>query len=162
MLSLGATFVGSDLVAADAETKGGYARAQGDDERDRTLAAIARHIVTQDLVITTALIPGRAAPVLITKAMVESMQPGSVIVDLAAEAGGNCELTKPGETIRVAGVTIIGAVNLASTVPFHASQMLSRNILTLLQHLIKENTLTIDLTDEITKAMVVTHDGALV
>jgi NAD(P) transhydrogenase subunit alpha len=100
--------------------------------------------------------------VLITKAMVESMRPGSVIVDLAAEAGGNCELTKPNETIQVSGVTIIGAVNLASTVPFHASQMLSRNVLTLLQHLIKENTLTIDLTDEITKAMVVTHDGAVV
>jgi NAD(P) transhydrogenase subunit alpha len=149
-------------VAADAETKGGYARAQGEDERERTLAAIARHIVTQDLVITTALIPGRPAPVLVTKAMVESMLPGSVIVDLAAEAGGNCELTKPNETIHVGGVTIIGAVNLPSTVPFHASQMLSRNILTLLQHLIQENTLTIDLTDEITKAMVVTHDGAVV
>ncbi len=135
VMSLGATFVASDLVAADAETKGGYARAQGEEERERTLAAIARHIVNQDLVITTALIPGRAAPVLITKSMVESMQPGSVIVDLAAEAGGNCELTKPNETIRVGGVTIIGAVNLPSTVPYHASQMLSRNILTLLQHL---------------------------
>jgi NAD(P) transhydrogenase subunit alpha len=162
VMSLGATFVGSDLVAADAETKGGYARAQGEDERERTLAAIARHIVNQDLVITTALIPGRPAPVLITKAMVESMQPGSVIVDLAAEAGGNCELTKPNDTIHAGGVTIIGAVNLAATVPFHASQMLSRNILTLLQHLIKENALTIDLTDEITKAMVVTHDGVVV
>jgi proton-translocating NAD(P)+ transhydrogenase subunit alpha len=162
VMSLGATFVASDLVAADAETKGGYARAQGEEERERTLAAIGRHIVDQDLVITTALIPGRAAPVLITKAMVESMRPGSVIVDLAAEAGGNCELTKPNETIRVAGVTIIGAVNLPATVPFHASQMLSRNVLTLLQHLIKENTLTIDLEDEITKAMVVTHDGVVV
>jgi len=84
-----------------------------------------------------------------------------VIVDLAAEAGGNCELTKAGESIVVHGVTIIGAVNLPSTVPYHASQMLSRNILTLLQHLIKENALAIDLTDEITKAMVVTHDGAV-
>jgi H+-translocating NAD(P) transhydrogenase subunit alpha len=162
VMSLGATFVASDLVAADAETKGGYARAQGEEERERTLAAIGRHIVDQDLVITTALIPGRAAPVLITKAMVESMRPGSAIVDLAAEAGGNCELTKSNETIRVGGVTIIGAVNLPATVPFHASQMLSRNVLTLLQHLIKENTLTIDLNDEITKAMVVTHDGVVV
>lgn len=162
VMSLGATFVGSDLVAPDAETKGGYARAQGDEERERTLAAIARHIVDQDLVITTALIPGRPAPVLITAAMVRSMRPGSVIVDLAAEAGGNCELTKPGETVTENGVTIIGAVNLPSTVPFHASQMLSRNILTLLQHLIQENTLTIDLDDEITKAMVVTHDGVVV
>jgi len=162
VMSLGATFVASDLVSPDAETKGGYARAQGDEERERTLAAIARHIVDQDLVVTTALIPGRAAPVLITRAMVESMRPGSVVVDLAAEAGGNCELTKPGESIVVNGVTIIGAVNLPSTVPYHASQMLSRNVLTLLQHLIKDNTLTIDLTDEITKAMVVTHDGAVV
>ncbi|HEY2898834.1 MAG TPA: Re/Si-specific NAD(P)(+) transhydrogenase subunit alpha [Gemmatimonadaceae bacterium] len=162
VMSLGATFVASDLVAADAETKGGYARAQGEEERERTLAAIGRHIVDQDLVITTALIPGRAAPVLITKAMVESMRPGSVIVDLAAEAGGNCELTKPNETIQVNGVTIIGAVNLPATVPFHASQMLSRNVLTLLQHLIKDNTLTIDLNDEITKAMVVTHEGVVV
>lgn len=160
VMSLGATFVASDLV--DAETKGGYARAQGEEERERTLAAIGRHIVDQDLVITTALIPGRAAPVLITKAMVESMRPGSVIVDLAAEAGGNCELTRPNETIHVGGVTIIGAVNLPATVPFHASQMLSRNVFTLLQHLIKENALTIDLDDEITKAMVVTHDGVVI
>jgi NAD(P) transhydrogenase subunit alpha len=100
--------------------------------------------------------------VLITRAMVESMRPGAVIVDLAAEAGGNCELTKAGETVVVNGVSIIGAVNLPSTVPYHASQMLSRNLLTLLQHLIKDNTLTIDLTDEITKAMVVTHDGVVV
>ena len=161
VMSLGATFVASDLVSPDAETKGGYARAQGEEERERTLAAIARHIVDQDLVVTTALIPGRAAPVLITREMVASMRPGSVIVDLAAEAGGNCELTKAGESIVVHGVTIIGAVNLPSTVPYHASQMLSRNILTLLQHLIKENALAIDLTDEITKAMVVAHDGAV-
>jgi H+-translocating NAD(P) transhydrogenase subunit alpha len=162
VMSLGATFVASDLVAPDAETKGGYARAQGEEERERTLAAIARHIVEQDLVITTALIPGRAAPVLITAAMVRAMRPGSVIVDLAAEAGGNCELTRPGETVAENGVTIIGAVNLPSTVPFHASQMLSRNILTLLQHLIRENALTIDLNDEITRAMIVTHDGVVV
>ncbi len=162
VMSLGATFVASDLVSSDAETKGGYARAQGEDERQRTLAAIGRHIVDQDLVITTALIPGRAAPVLITKDMVESMRAGSVIVDLAAEAGGNCELTKANETIHVNGVAIIGAVNLPATVPFHASQMLSRNVLTLLQHLIKDNALTIDLNDEITKAMVVTHDGVVV
>ena len=162
VMSLGATFVASDLVSSDAETKGGYARAQGEEERERTLAAIARHIVDQDLVVTTALIPGRAAPVLITRAMVESMRPGAVIVDLAAEAGGNCELTTAGETVVVNGVSIIGAVNLPSTVPYHASQMLSRNVLTLLQHLIKDNTLTIDLTDEITKAMVVTHDGVVV
>jgi NAD(P) transhydrogenase subunit alpha len=92
--------------------------------------------------------------------MVKGMHPGAVIVDLAAEAGGNCELTKPGETIAVNGVTIIGAMNLAATVPLHASEMLSRNILTLLQHLIKDGALKLDPAEEITKAMLITHDGA--
>jgi len=159
--SLGASFVASDLVSASAEDKGGYAKAQGDDERQRTLDAIGKHIVNQDLVVTTALIPGKPAPVLITEAMVKAMRPGAVIVDIAAEAGGNCELTKPGETVTVHDVTIIGAVNVAATVPLHASEMLSRNILTLLQHLIKENALKIDPAEEITKAMLVTHDGAI-
>jgi NAD(P) transhydrogenase subunit alpha len=159
--SLGATFVATDLVSASAEDKGGYAKAQAEDERARTLDAIAKHIVSQDLVITTALIPGKPAPVLITAAMVKGMRPGAVIVDLAAEAGGNCELTKPGETVVVNDVTIIGAMNLAATVPLHASEMLSRNVLTLLQHLIKDGAITIDPAEEITKAMLVTHDGAI-
>ncbi len=159
--SLGARFVASELVSAAAEDKGGYAKAQADDERARTLDAIGKHIVSQDLVITTALIPGKPAPVLITEAMVKGMRLGAVIVDLAAEAGGNCELTKPGETITVHGVTILGALNLAATVPLHASEMLSRNVLTLLQHLIKEGGLKIDPAEEITKAMLVTHDGAV-
>jgi NAD(P) transhydrogenase subunit alpha len=159
--SLGATFVAADLAAADAEVKGGYAREQAEDERQRTLDAIGKHIVDQDLVVSTALIPGKPAPVLITEAMVRCMKPGSVIVDLAAEAGGNCELTRPGETVRAHGVRIVGAVNLQGTVPFHASQMLNKNLVTLLQHLLKDNALTIDLGDEITRAMVVTHDGAV-
>jgi len=159
--SLGASFVASELVSATAEDKGGYAKAQADDERQRTLDAIGKHIVTQDLVITTALIPGKPAPKLITEAMVKGMRPGAVIVDLASEAGGNCELTKPGETVIVNDVTIIGSLNLAATVPLHASEMLSRNILTLLQHLIKDNALKIDPAEEITKAMLVTHDGAI-
>ena len=159
--SLGASFVASDLVSAAAEDKGGYAKAQADDERQRTLDAIGKHIVSQDLVITTALIPGKPAPKLITEAMVKGMRPGAVIVDLAAEAGGNCELTKPGETVTVHGVLIIGAMNLAATVPLHASEMISRNVLTLLQHLIKENALKLDPAEEITKAMLVTHDGAI-
>ncbi len=159
--SLGATFVATDLVSASAEDKGGYAKAQAEDERARTLDAIGKHIVSQDLVVTTALIPGKPAPVLITAAMVKGMRPGAVIVDLAAEAGGNCELTKPGETVVVNGVTIIGAMNLAATVPLHASEMLSRNVLTLLQHLMKEGAIAIDPAEEITKAMLVTHDGAI-
>jgi len=159
--SLGASFVASELVSAGAEDKGGYAKAQAEDERQRTLDAIGKHIVSQDLVITTALIPGKPAPKLITEAMVKGMRPGAVIVDLASEAGGNCELTRPGETITAHDVTIIGAMNLAATVPLHASEMLSRNMLTLLQHLIKDNALTLDPAEEITKAMLVTYDGAI-
>jgi H+-translocating NAD(P) transhydrogenase subunit alpha len=158
--SLGATFVQSDVVSASAEDKGGYAKAQSDDEQARTLATLAAHIPSQDLIITTAAIPGRAAPRLITTAMVESMKPGSVIVDLAAESGGNCELTKVGETILHGGATIIGPRNLPATQPLHASQMFGRNVLTLLQHLLgKETVLTVDPADEITGAMLVTHDG---
>jgi NAD(P) transhydrogenase subunit alpha len=158
--SLGATFVQSDVVSAASEDKGGYAKAQSEDEAARTLATIAKHIVSQDLVITTAQIPGKPAPRLITAEMVHGMKPGSVIVDLAAETGGNCALTVPGETVHVNGVAIVGAMNLPSTMPTHASHMFSRNVLTLLQHLVnKEGVLTIDLADEITGAMVLTHDG---
>jgi NAD(P) transhydrogenase subunit alpha len=157
--SLGAAFVASDVVSAGAEDTGGYAKAQSDDEAARTLATIARHIKDQDLVITTAAIPGRAAPRLVTEAMVASMRPGSVIVDLAAETGGNCELTRAGETVEAHGVQVVGALNLPATMPTHASQMFSRNVLTLLQHLAKEGAPVIDLADEITGAMTLTHDG---
>jgi NAD(P) transhydrogenase subunit alpha len=159
--SLGAKFVATDLVSAGAEDKGGYAKAQSDDEQARTLAAIARHIPDQDLVITTAQIPGRAAPRLVTAEMVRSMKPGSVIVDLAAETGGNCELTVLGETVMEGDVSIIGARNLPATQPLHASQMYSRNMLTLLQHLDKEGALNVDLEDEITGAMAVAHAGVV-
>ena len=157
--SLGATFVVSDVVSANAEDKGGYAKAQSDDEQTRTLATIAKHIKNQDLVITTAAIPGRAAPRLITADMVRSMRPGSVIMDLAADTGGNCELTRVEETVNEGGVLVIGASNLPATMPTHASQMFSRNVLTLLQHLSKDGALNIDLADEITGAMTLTHDG---
>ncbi|MCU0633456.1 MAG: Re/Si-specific NAD(P)(+) transhydrogenase subunit alpha [Gemmatimonadaceae bacterium] len=158
--SLGASFVGP-APAQNAEAAGGYARAQSDDEQARTLEAIGAHIVTQDIVISTAQIPGRAAPRLITAAMVHGMKPGAVIVDLAAETGGNCELSQLGETIDVGGVTIIGAANLPSTVPFHASQMFARNVQTLLTHLsAKEGAaLVLDVADEITGAMAMVHGG---
>ncbi len=159
--SLGAKFVATDLVSAGAEDKGGYAKAQSDDEQERTLAAIGRHIVDQDLVITTAAIPGRAAPRLITAEMVRGMRPGSVIVDLAAETGGNCELTVLGETVLEGDVSIIGARNLPATQPLHASQMFSRNVLTLLQHLDQEGALHLDVDDEITGAMTVAHAGVV-
>ena len=159
VLSLGATFVANDLVDTTAEAAGGYARAQTADEQTRTMAALANHIKDQDLVITTAAIPGKPAPKLITAQMVESMRAGSVIVDLAAETGGNCALSQPGETTSTYDVTIMAPVNVPSTVPFHASQMFGRNILELLKHLVKDGALTLDANDEITGAMMMTHDG---
>jgi NAD(P) transhydrogenase subunit alpha len=158
--SLGAKFVANDLVSASAETAGGYAKAQSEDEQARTLAAIGAHIGDQDVVITTAQIPGRAAPRLVTADMVASMRPGSVIVDLAAETGGNCEVTVAGETVDVGGVSVIGTLNVPSTQPYHASQMFGRNTLTLLQHLVHEGAARIDLDDEITGAMAVAHAGS--
>ena len=157
--SLGASFVANDLVSASAEAAGGYARAQTADEQTRTLAAIGNHIKDIDLVVSTAQIPGRQAPTLITDEMVASMRAGSVIVDLAAETGGNCALSKPGETIEAHDVTIIAPLNLPSTVAFHASQMFGRNILELLKHLVRDGALVLDANDEITGAMMMTHAG---
>ena len=162
VMSLGATFVASDAVSMSAETQGGYARVQTDDEQARTVAAIAAHCKDQDLIVTTANIPGKKAPRLISANTVRTMRPGSVIVDLAAENGGNCELTQPGETVHVHGVTIMGPLNLPSTTPFHASQMFSRNVLTLLQHLMKDGEIVLNASDEITGAMLITHDGKVV
>jgi NAD(P) transhydrogenase subunit alpha len=155
--SLGATFVAAELVSAGAEAAGGYARAQTEDEQARTREALAAHLREVDLVITTAQIPGRPAPRLVTAAMVADMKPGAVIVDLAAETGGNCELTRAGEAVEAHGVTILGPVNLPATVPAHASQMFSKNVETLVRHLVKDGALALDPEDEITKAMVVTR-----
>ena len=156
--SLGAKFV--EVPAVAAEGQGGYAKELGQDEQARVLAAIAAHVSDMDLVITTAQIPGRPAPRLVTAEMVRSMRPGSVVVDLAAESGGNCELTRAGETVLERGVSVIGPVNLPSTIPFHASQMYGRNVLTLLQHLsTKEGALRVDPADEITGAMLMANDG---
>jgi NAD(P) transhydrogenase subunit alpha len=163
VLSLGASFVANDLVAAGAEAAGGYARAQSDDEAERTRAALAAHLREVDLVVTTAQIPGRAAPRLITADMVAGMRPGAVIVDLAAESGGNCELTIAGETVQSGGVMVIGPVNVPASVPFHASQMFAKNVLALVTHLAsKEGVLTVDPAEEITGALLVVRDGAVV
>jgi NAD(P) transhydrogenase subunit alpha len=159
VMSLGAKFVASELVAPGAEAAGGYAKEQAADEQARTLAAIGAALPEMDLVVSTAAIPGRPAPRLITAAMVATMKPGAVIVDVSAETGGNCELTKPGEVVVAHGVTILGPLNLPSTAAGHASQMFGRNVLTLLQHLAPKNELTIALDDEITGAMAVVHDG---
>jgi NAD(P) transhydrogenase subunit alpha len=160
--SLGATFVAAELVGADAETAGGYARAQSESDAARTRDTLAAHLREVDLVITTAQIPGRAAPRLITADMVATMRPGSVIVDLAAESGGNCELTRAGETVTAGATTIIGPTNLPATVPFHASQMFGKNVLALITHLARDSALVIDPADEITGAMLVVHGGKVV
>lgn len=160
VMSLGATFVGPE-PSADAEAAGGYARAQTEEEQRRTMEAMATHLKDQDLVVTTAQIPGRAAPRLITTAMLATMKPGAVIVDLAAETGGNCELTRAGETTVHDGVTIIAAVNLPSSVPHHASLMFSKNVFTLLQHLIKDGNITLNIEDEITGPMCLVHAGSV-
>jgi NAD(P) transhydrogenase subunit alpha len=152
--SLGATFVAAELAAAGAETAGGYAREQSSDEQARTLAAIGNHIKDVDLVVSTAQIPGKSAPRLITAEMVKTMRAGSVIVDCAAETGGNCELSRPGETVVAHDVTIIAPLNLPSTVPFHASQMFGRNIFELVKPHIKEGKFELNPNDEILGKMI--------
>jgi H+-translocating NAD(P) transhydrogenase subunit alpha len=155
--SLGASFLELDVEGA--EGVGGYAVALAEDQHEREQELIARHVAESDAVITTALIPGQPAPVLVTAAAARAMRPGSVIVDLAAEAGGNVELTQPGKTVVEDGVTIVGETNLPATMPTHASQMYSRNVLTLLEHLITDGELSLDFDDEITRETCVAHDG---
>lgn len=157
--SLGASFVAAEALSEKAEDKGGYARAQSADEQARTKAALQKHLIDMDLVITTAAIPGKRAPLLVTEAMVSGMKQGSVIVDLAAETGGNCELTRPGETLLAHGVSILGPLNLAASVPFHSSQMFSKNVLAYLDHLLKGGSLNLNLKDEITGPMCIAHAG---
>ena len=153
--SLGATFL--DLGVTGEETAGGYARELNEEEQQRQQHALEARLPDFDAVITTALVPGRPAPRLIPASAVAAMRPGSVIVDLAAEAGGNCELTEPGEAVVREGVTIVGYTNLPSTMPFHASQLYSRNVLALLQHLAPEGELKLDWEDEITSSACVTR-----
>jgi H+-translocating NAD(P) transhydrogenase subunit alpha len=158
--SLGATFVELPLEAQ--EGQGGYAREQSEDFLRRQRQLIGDHVAAADVVITTAAVPGRRAPILVTKDMVERMRPGSVIVDLAADTGGNVELTKPGEAVVIGGITIDGSRNLASTMPVHASQLFSRNVTTLLLSMVKDGKLSIDFTDEVIKGSCLTHAGDIV
>lgn len=162
--SLGAKFIMTDALK-DASGTGGYARELTKDEQAAQAELVAGHIAKQDIVITTALIPGRPAPKLVTKAMVESMAPGSVLVDLAAERGGNIELTQPGKTITTAnGATIIGFTNVAGRLATSASQLYSRNLVSFLETLVdkKEKVLAVNWDDELVKATVLTRDGAIV
>jgi NAD(P) transhydrogenase subunit alpha len=155
--SLGANFLELDVEGA--EGVGGYAIALAEDQHEREQELIARHAAESDAVITTALIPGRPAPELVTDAAVHGMHTGSVIVDLAAEAGGNCAATKPGETVVANGVTIVGLTNLPATMPVHASQMYSRNVQAFLDLLVTDGELTLDFEDEIVRETCVAHDG---
>ena len=165
--SLGAKFVELPIESADAEDKGGYAKAQDESFYKRQREMMLKVVAASDVVITTALIPGKRAPILLTTEMVEAMPSGSVIVDLAAERGGNCELTRPDESVVHRGVTILGPSNPPALAPYHASQMYSRNIITFLTHLLgktgaQHSTMPIDTADEITRETLLTRDGDVV
>jgi NAD(P) transhydrogenase subunit alpha len=157
--SLGAKFLEFDIGVTDAEGKGGYAKELTPEQKQKQQELLGEKTREFDVVITTALIPGRPAPRLITKETVAGMKPGSVIVDLAAETGGNCELTEPGKDVVKHGVTIIGHTNVPSTMPVHASQLYARNMLELLKLLVKDGKLNLDFNDEIIKEACVTHEG---
>lgn len=160
--SLGARFVELPIEAKDAQDARGYARAQDETFYAKQRELIGKVVAENDVVITTAVVPGKKAPTLVTAEMVGNMVPGSVIVDLAAERGGNCELTKSGETISVHGVTIVGKINLASTVPYHASSLYARNLTAFLVHLVKDGKLNLNLADEITRETMLTRGGEVV
>ena len=158
--SLGAKFVevqlNEETVAA-----GGYAKEVTDASRQRTQEVVAEHVLSADVVITTAQVPGKKAPILVTEEMVAQMKPGSVIVDLAAEQGGNCACTAPGRDVQHNGVTIIGPINLPSSMPIHASQLYAKNVATLVQLLIKDNALRLNFDDDIIDAVCITHAGEI-
>ncbi len=160
--SLGGRFVELPIEATDAQDAGGYARAQSEDFYQRQRELLGRVVAESDVVITAAVIPGQKSPVLVTREMVTRMAPGSVIVDLASERGGNCELTKTGEVVTEHGVTIIGWINLASRVPYHASQMYARNLSAFLLHLVQEGKPRLNLDDEIIRTTLVTRQGEII
>lgn len=160
--SLGARFVGLDLVSQEAEGAGGYAREVSSDTHAKELELIAGQLRRSDVVITTALVPGKKAPVLVTRDMLAAMKPGSVIVDLAAPAGGNCEATVPGETTVVHGVTVVGPLALTSSLPAHASLMYSRNVVELVRLIVKDGRLALDLEDEVVRGTLLARDGEIV
>ena len=160
--SLGARFVELPIEATDAQDAGGYARAQGEDFYRRQRELLARVVAESDVVITAAVIPGQKSPVLVTGEMVSRMAPGSVIVDLGSERGGNCELTKTGEVVIAHGVSIVGWINIAGRVPYHASQLYARNLSAFLLYLVQEGKLRLNLEDEIIRSTLVTHEGEIV
>ena len=158
--SLGAKFLQLE-IAEQAEAVGGYAKQLSEETHRRELAFIAQHVKDADVVITTAAIPGKRAPILITADAVRGMKPGAVIVDLAAETGGNCEVTEPGKDVRRDGVVVLGPLNLPSTVPLHASQMYARNVASFLLHVVQDGRLNLDFSDQIIRETCVTHAGEI-
>jgi NAD(P) transhydrogenase subunit alpha len=160
--SLGGRFVELPIEVKDAEDARGYARAQDENFYKRQRELLGKVVAESDVVISAAVIPGKKPPILVTKEMVASMAPGSVIIDLAGERGGNCELTRPGEIVIEHGVTIIGWFNLASTVPYHASQMYARNVSAFLLHIVKDGKLQLNLEDEIVRETMLTRGGEVV
>lgn len=160
--SLGGKFVELGLETKDAQAATGYAKAQSEEFYEKQRQMMLKVVAAADVVIPTALVPGKRAPILITEEMVQAMRPGSVLVDLAAEQGGNCALTEPGKEAVKHGVTIIGPVNIASTVPFHASQMYARTVTNYLMHLVKEGSVKLDLEDELTRGPLVTRNGQII
>lgn len=156
--SLGAKFVDTGVQAIG---EGGYARELTSAEKTQQAEALKKHIATCDVVITTAGVPGKPAPKILTKEMVEAMKPGTIVVDILAEMGGNCELTKPGEAVNHNDITIIGPINIPSSMAINASEMYARNLINLLSLMVKENTLNLDWNDEIISGAVVTHDGVI-
>jgi NAD(P) transhydrogenase subunit alpha len=160
--SLGANFVDPQVVVAEAEHASGYAKRLSVQTQQRERDIVHEHVAEVDFVITTAAVPGQPAPKIVTEAMVKDMRPGAVIVDIAAESGGNCDLTKPGEVVLAHGVAIHGPLGLPSSMPVHASQMYSRNISNFLLHLVDNGAFEPDFDDEITMASCVTHDGQII
>ncbi|MCI0354151.1 MAG: Re/Si-specific NAD(P)(+) transhydrogenase subunit alpha [Acidobacteria bacterium] len=160
--SLGGKFAELALETKDAEDEGGYAKAQSEEFYRKQQEMMGRYVMAADVVIPTALVPGQRAPVLITEEMVRGMRPGSIIVDLAAEQGGNCALTEPGQQVMKHGVLIAGPLNLPSSMPYHASEMYSRTVTNYLAHLVKEGKVQLDLSDELTRGPLVTHEGQVV
>jgi NAD(P) transhydrogenase subunit alpha len=159
--SLGARFIELDLETQDAEGAGGYAKAQSEEFYRRQREQLAKRVVAADVVITTALVPGQPAPILIEESAVRGMRPGSVIVDLAAEKGGNCACSEPDRDVVVQGVHILGPTNLPSDLAFNASQMYAKNLVTFLLHLLRDGKVELDLEDEITRGALLTHQGAI-
>jgi len=160
--SLGGKFIELDIGAGDAEDKGGYAKEMGEELLKKQREMMTKVISQNDVVITTAAVPAKKAPILVTKEMVSAMSPGSVIVDLAAERGGNCELTSGGESVDVNGVTIIGPLNIPTTIPYHASQMYAKNISTFVLNMFKDGAINMDTEDEIVRDTMITKDGEVV